>query len=466
MKRFFSALLITGMALGMAAQAEAKPEVKIGGFLQIAPYYLDGAFHSNRSPNTEGSRFNVGQRMSLQMQFIANENVYGFLDLRSDQLWGDTNSGSASFSRGGGLGDTEAGLYTKYAFMDFMVPETDLRVRMGIQPMVLPGYVAGSAILDTNVAGIAANYQVTESIGVGAFWLRPYDTWQVDDSSTDLFGLSMPVTTAGFNITPWGAFGMSGRNSDMRTTKGYSTPAWVNPAMVAKVDDNATLWWAGLTGEIKLWNPFRMAFDINYGSAKGYADSLDRSGWLFSALAEYSTAYGVPGVLGWYSTGDKGNIDGGSNRMPTLMPSWEASSFGFDGNFASRNDGSGLMGDSPVGTWGVMLRMKDIPSIEKMKHVLRVGYYRGTNSENAVRRGLNVVGAPQTLYNQGTNGIYLSKKDAMWEANFDSVYQMYNNFQLALEIGYLRLQLDEALWNVENLDKNAYRAALTFAYNF
>lgn len=41
----------------------------------------------------------------------------------------------------------------RYSYIDWAIPETDVLVRMGLQPFVMPGFVAGSAVLDGDGAG-------------------------------------------------------------------------------------------------------------------------------------------------------------------------------------------------------------------------------------------------------------------------------------------------------------------------
>ena len=41
--------------------------------------------------------------------------------------------------------------------------------------------------------------------------------------------------------------------------------------------------WAGVTGDIVAFDPFRVAFDFNYGSVSYDDSSANRAGWLLSA---------------------------------------------------------------------------------------------------------------------------------------------------------------------------------------
>lgn len=77
-----------------------------------------------------------------------------------------------------------------------------------------------------------------------------------------------------------------------------------------------TLFWGGLTGEITRWDPFRIAWDFNYGSVRYDDESASRSGWLASLLLEYKFDWGIPGLYGWYSSGDDDSTSNGSERMP------------------------------------------------------------------------------------------------------------------------------------------------------
>lgn len=97
---------------------------------------------------------------------------------------------------------------------------------------------------------------------------------------------------------------------------------------------------------------WRIEADFNYGYSQGVdryeiTDFRDhatrfaetrREGWLAKALVEYETEWGIPGVFGWYGSGDDGNVGNGSERMPAISPC---------GNFTS------FVGDDPYGVWHV-----------------------------------------------------------------------------------------------------------------
>ena len=105
----------------------------------------------------------------------------------------------------------------KRAYIDWMVPNTDLKVRMGIQGLALPAFTTNaSQILDDDVAAVSLNYQFNENVGLTAFWARPYNdnygyTRHVAGAkpydnymdNMDMFAVLLPLTFDGVKVTPW-----------------------------------------------------------------------------------------------------------------------------------------------------------------------------------------------------------------------------------------------------------------------
>ncbi len=61
-------------------------------------------------------------------------------------------------------------------------------------------------------------------------------------------------------------------------------------------------------------------------------ESTQRQGWLAKALVEYKFEWGVPGIFGWYASGDDGNVKNGSERLPSIAGAGNFTSFIGDGN--------------------------------------------------------------------------------------------------------------------------------------
>ena len=64
---------------------------------------------------------------------------------------------------------------------------------------------------------------------------------------------------------------------------------------------------------------------------------------------------------------------------------------------------------------------------------------------------------------------YLTTSDDAWELNADTRYKLYDNLELDLEAGYVRLNLDEGTWGrkiVDDTEKNSYRFSIAMRYTF
>ena len=130
MKRLCLLCLTLGMLCGAAATAGAV-EIKAKGTWEILSEW------SNVAPlNGPNDRFATLQRLRTQVEIISSNALKGVVFFEI----GDTNWGKAS--EGGALGTDAKNIEVRYSYVDWQVPNTDLRVRMGLQPIILPGFVA------------------------------------------------------------------------------------------------------------------------------------------------------------------------------------------------------------------------------------------------------------------------------------------------------------------------------------
>lgn len=493
MKRLITLLLAAGLVCSAASVASAA-DIKAKGVWDFAFQYNDSSFTKGDTSDS----FDAKQRFRTQIDIIASENLKGVLFLEI----GDTNWGKGS--QGGSLGTDGIAVEVRYSYVDWAVPNTDIRFRVGLQPFVMPGFVAGSAVLDGDGAGITASYDFSPNVGANLFWLRAENDNNTyinkhgfadnQNNALDFVGLTLPLTFDGAKVTPWGMYGFVGSRSLSGDARGDINDARdgmlpVLPGSLQSLNRNfdtnksrGNAWWGGITGELTMFNPFRLAGDFNYGSVdmgstaslgtypgstSNKSIDLKRSGWLLTALAEYKLDMMTPGLLLWYGSGDNSNPYDGSERMPVVDGGWSGSSFGFDGGYGIDSDN--VLATSPTGTWGVALRLKDITFIEDLTHSFQVGYYRGTNDKNMPKNaGMRTVHTSYTDTGGLEGSTYLTEKDAAWEVTFDSQYQVYQDLTLALELGYLRLDLNDGVWGsiINNTEDNAYKVALNMRYAF
>ena len=263
------------------SSASQATDIKVKGNYQIAFEGTDNNFKDDNDTD----RFQANQRFRTQIDFIASESLKGVVFFEIGKTtWGQND---------GALGTDGVNVKTRYAYIDWVIPQTEVQVRMGLQPYALPGFVAQSPILGNPVdgAGITISGQFTENVGASLFWMRAEnqeDTLSHD--ALDIVGLTVPLTFDGVKATPWGMGAFIGKDSlansqnviedgkittkadgDEKRVASGLLPAWAIGdnriiSMNDSDDDSGAAWWVGFTGELTMFDPFRIALDAAYGS--------------------------------------------------------------------------------------------------------------------------------------------------------------------------------------------------------
>ena len=508
MKKLMTLALAAAMMLGAATGANAIDFKAKGQWIMDFNYGMHGDFAKSKAAggNSGFSRnknhedeFEATQRVRLQLDAVASEALSGtvFFEI-GDQVWGDNDNGGA-------LGADGKFVELKRAYIDWMVPQTDLKVRMGIQGIALPSFTTNaSQIIDDDVAAVTLNYQFNENVGLTAFWARPYNDnnsysygnghgtlGQNYMDNMDMFAVLLPLTFDGVKVTPWVMYAAMGPGmfNDGGTTRNGNAWTRASTGMISgfqgtdRNDSYGNAFWAGVTGEVTYWDPFRIAWDVNYGSAAYADEKMNREGWLASLLLEYKLDWGTPGLYGWYSTGDDNNPRNGSERMPTVSANGnnDFSNFAFNGNpYIARED---VLGSTMVGTWGIGARLKDVSFLEDLKHTLRVNFMGGTNAPKMAKyvRGYDHFDKPG-VWDVAEGGfsydpIYLTTEDYALEVGLTNTYKMYDNFTVMLDAAYLALWLDNSrsTWGKNAMygfsgnkggTYDAWNVNLSFVYSF
>ncbi|MBQ1539727.1 MAG: outer membrane homotrimeric porin [Desulfovibrio sp.] len=526
MKKLMTLALAAGLAISCASEASAIDFKAKGQWLMGFNLGQGSLVRRDAGRKVDyNDKFSAGQRVRFQLDAVASEALSGTVYFEI----GDTTWGRAA--NGGALGADGKIVEVKRAYIDWMPPETDLKVRMGLQGMTLPNAAGGSAVLDDDVAGISMSYQFNENVGIVFSWARPLNdnykrdedgyvdpvtkTWVATPAGSsrdsyldnvDVFALGLPLTFDGIEATPWVAYGMIGKNAFRGngfrnatqdnfvswTTSNYFGNRWNKTSNGLNRRDlqYGSAFWGGLPVKLTLWDPFNIEFDFNYGyvqsvgsgtltnsNGKNKSFTTKRAGWLVKALVEYKMDWGTPGIFGWYASGDDGNPKNGSERMPSISPCGNFTSFLGDGNWGWASDYSLYDRNmSYAGTWGIGLQVRDMSFLEDLTHTFRVALWGGTNSPKMAKYASSPVAwdsdwgkADSAPYE---NELYLTKMDYLLEFNLVNSYQMYENFEVNFELGYVVNMVDRDVWKKNAggysafTKQDAWKAQLIFAYTF
>lgn len=212
----WTAIFLSLFLFFSAIQASAI-DFKISGQWQVAFEYSNVAPRHTR--NSAADYFGAFQRFRLQLEAVASENVSGTVQVQLGKTeWGEA-------SKGGALGADGKDIRLRLAYLDWMVPETDIKVRMGLQMIMLPGVISQwglSPIYGKQQAGITVSSPIYHgkdfNIDATAFWARPYNDNTPDSRNAyldnmDVFALIVPVKGDGFSFKPYAMYSLIGKYS-------------------------------------------------------------------------------------------------------------------------------------------------------------------------------------------------------------------------------------------------------------
>ncbi len=457
MKSFLTLILAAGMTLSAVNGASAA-DIKVSGAWLTSFTFTDNLYGKNAlNKDSNDGAFNAAQRVRINFDVVASEALSGRVQLQVAN--GDARPNWYSYGNAG-VGGPGYSVTARLAYLDWLIPNTDVLVRMGRQEVSMPSYTFVSSVLSSSNAidGVMVSAPINDMVAVNLGWLRPnadVNKWgseHVPHSSFDLVYLGVDVAGDSFKVTPWGMVGFIGSDSSLNTI----TPGTTNVARMGIVGfdaatENTTAYWVGIGGELTLFDPFKFTADFMYSGND--ADGLaERSGWYAALGAEIKTSLATPFVRGWYASGDDADSEG-SDRMLVI-----AGNGGFDAS-AIYNEGNALLSPtidrtSAEGSWGVELGVKNVSFIEDLTHRLSLSYIQGTNNTNRISAKM-VDWAPTD---------YLTTGDSLWEVDFLSSYKLYQNLTANLLLAYMITDFDESIRTTRY--DNAFRGTLNFTYSF
>lgn len=460
MKKLLTLAVAGCMVLGSFGSAAAV-DVKVKGQWSFHyGYYTNGEFTEKKDTGSHADRVRMRQRVRTQVQFIADENLSAMLNLEGNMQWGNKD--------GGGLDADQAAFVIKHAYLDWTLPNTNVKTRMGMQGLRLPGAVAGNVVMDADVAGIAVSSQLTPELGLTAFWARPYDAGYADGQNDgknsyddmDMFGFILPIKTDVVRLSPWAMFALIGKDSEYVTGEGRfgATPGRYADRQAydqSKVDSSMLGWWAGTSLELPILDPFFVKMDAMLGGIDTGHTESDTWGYYLAAEMGHKFSFGSLSALGWYASGEKDSDEKG-HTMPMVSDDtgFYMTSYGFAGGRSRAFDCA--LSSNGLGMWGIGLKLADVAFVDNLKHTLQVTYMGGTNKgDSAGRRSMRDGGVQS----------YLMSSDRAWEVDLLNSYKVNDNLDLYLDFSYLALDLGDH-WRDKNGTEGSFATMVGVSYTF
>ena len=442
MKKLATLLLAAGMVISASAPASAV-DIKVDGQHQFT---FDTTSTGFNGTNTELAK----QRLRLGLTMAASENLSGYVQF---QMLNGEQFGEAKGTHGSN--DTTV----RQMYIDWLIPGTAAKVRMGRQLMGLPADAFGcNSVMDAGWGsrdGIVVTSPVNDWLGLTALWSREgYAAWtdgttSVHDldrnSSTDMYAVVADLKFNGVEASVYGAFATIDdhwKNGD----DGKPTSIFTGSDGLPLYAGNA--WWIGATTTFSMFDPFTFKLSAAFGeyNADDVNVTEDTHGWNVQAKASYTMAFGTPVLGAWYFSGDDKDDKG---TMPSVGGYFTPTRTLHDAAFAM---GGGQCWYLPSGNWGVQAGIEGVSFLKDLSHDLLVTYMQGTNDKA----------------NATTDAKYMTEEDSLVSFDFISTYQIYKNFVACLELSYIISDYDDTLEGREagKLQEDDWRAALNFQYKF
>lgn len=243
-------------------------------------------------------KFTAALRLRLPLDAVASESLSGTVYFEiGDTTWDKAETGGA-------LGADGTIIELKHACIDWIVLNTALAVRMGVQGMTLP-YAAGGSAVPDDAAGVVASCRFNDNVGLTLSWVRPCNDDCVSTGSghanarnnyldnLDLISLAVPLDFDSIEATPWVMYGIVGQNAlrnayDSKGALMSNNGNWRSSLFLSGYDPGNKRWIlqehanlndvelgrskaftsgfrAGLPIKLTLRDPVNIEFDINYG---------------------------------------------------------------------------------------------------------------------------------------------------------------------------------------------------------
>ncbi len=435
MKKLLTLGLAAGMIMAASAPASAVDVKMDGSFI----FWYDWAKSYNKAKGASNAQY---EAVTVGATFTASEALSGYFALRGKWSLGNAGDRHGQDIRAarGGLGNYP-GAYVYQAYIDWLVPGTPLKIRMGRQNLALPhtALVKNPALWWSDPAdGISANLKINDQFSVAGWWARysrhdyGYGFQTHKAITADAFALIGTAKFDGFQLQPYFAYAAVDKNSFQGNGNGFKNGDFQTP-----MNKGADYYWVGLGAQMTLFDPLVVKADFIYGvrdfrhnggaSLNGVEYGGHADGWVLDGAISYKTPYGTPQLAAWYGSGDGKNDFMYEGNMPGLIGRTGISQGFFNGTYLNDNVMVNDDGNchTYAGTWGVKLAMDGISFLQDLTHGIAVVYASGTNDARAL------AGSTRNPWQ------YMTEKDHFVEFDFTTTYKIYKNLSADFSAAYV-----------------------------
>lgn len=411
------------------ATSASATELKVRGNLDVYGMWSTNLTDHNGDVG-DADHYMTTQRMRTYFDYIANENLKAVLGLEIDNVWGDNTD-----NVGGDWGtDGKGNIEVKHAYLDFTLPDTQIKVTAGLQYVALPS-VFGNPVFEDDAAALIVSAPIIDNmLGITVGYSRgvdnSYNTGAANGNKDDIdmAFLAAPIKINDFSIAPYFAYAWLGANA-------------------LGLEDDAHAWILGANAGLKISDPLTIAADLIYGDLS--AGDFETAGWYAALAGTYAFDEVAVTLFSTYATG-LDDTDGDQTFMPTLAEGWGVSPYiggvrAFSTTYDSFATNALGVGSDGIGLWtaGVVFDQMSFVD-EKLTHKLVLAYARGTSDDDTCN---------------------FTKEDSGFEVYLVNKYMIYENLAAINELGYFKGS-SEVLEDVDYDLDSSYFATLGFSYKF
>ena len=450
MKKLVTLLAAAGMVVAASAPANAV-DVKADTSWRLS-------FKAGETGFKGGNKEQIKQRLRLGLTAVASENLSGYFQFQiGKDDWGTTTNTHGAHAYKAGAGSADATNMTlRQSYIDWTVPGTAAKVRMGRFALGLPADAMGYGNLVFsgdwgNKEGVAVSAPVTDWLGLTAMWTRVGAEGSDTDTglNDDLFAVVADLKFNGVSGSVYAAYAALDGSEQFGSAFVNADGDWGTSGTNFQVAEGKA-YWVGFTSTLSAFDPFTLKLSAAYGAFEADNDFggmlPETDGWHVQAMASYKLGFGTPFVGAWYMSGaDKD----GEGYIPSIG--------GYFTPTRTYHDAAkGLCGSQqfglPSGNWGVQAGIEGVSFLSGLSHEFKVTYMEGTNEDGAY------------IANQAKSGWALTEEDSLVEFDLVNTYKIYKNLSAHLELSYIISDFDSDANKA--LTEDDWRAELTFQYKF